>query len=128
MIKIIKSPWLESTPKDLRGSCGEDTEIIKASVESGAAHLYHMIGGGVDLWVVTRGEESSCGLELVVCCVGGFGMKKAGEAIKSVAIQNGFNSIRYHSKNAAVQRLYEKYGIAGVELERVYRVELGGSA
>lgn len=128
MIKIIKSPWLESTPKDLRGSCGADTEIIKASVENGAAHLYHMIGGGVDLWVVTRGEEAAHGLELVVCCVGGSGMKKAGEAIKSVAIQNGFNSIRYHSKNAAVQRLYEKYGIAGVELERVYRLDLGGAA
>ena len=128
MIKIIKSPWLKSTPKDLRGSCGEDTEIIKASVESGAAELHHIFGGGVNIWVVTRGEEAAHGLELVVCCVGGSGMKKAGEAIKSVAIQNGFNSIRYHSKNAAVQRLYEKYGIAGVELERVYRVELGGGA
>ena len=128
MIKIIQCPWSDSTPSDLRGSCGEDTEIIKASVESGAAHLYHMIGGGVDIWVVTRGEEAAHGLELVVCCVGGSGMNKAGEALKFMAIQNGFNSIRYHSKNAAVQRLYEKYGIAGVELERVYRLELGGAA
>lgn len=128
MIKIIQCLWSDSTPSDLRGSCGEDTEIIKASVESGAAHLYHLVGGGVDIWVVTRGEEAAHGLELVVCCVGGSGMKKAGEALKFMAIQNGFNSIRYHSKNAAVQRLYQKYGIAGVELERVYRLDLGGAA
>ena len=127
MIKIIESPWLDSTPNDLRGSCGEDTPIIKANVENGRAFLYHLVGEGVDVWAVTRGEDAAHGKELVVCCVGGRGMKKAGAALKEAAIKGGFNSIRYHSKNAAVQRLYESYGFAGVELERVYRLDLGGA-
>lgn len=126
MITITQHQWKDSTPKDLKGSCGADVEIIKESVESEAAHLYHLTGDGVSVWAVVRGEEAAHGLELVVCCVGGRGMKKAGAALKEKALESGFNSIRYHSKNAAIQRLYKQYGIAGVEVERVYRLELGG--
>lgn len=126
MIQITESPWLDSTPRDLRGSCGADVEIIKSNVQAGMANLYHLTGNGVDVWAVTRGEDAAYGKEFVVCCVGGRGMRLAGHALKEAAIQSGFNSIRYHTKNAAVQRLYKRFGFAGNEVERVYRLNLSG--
>lgn len=126
MIKIIQRPWSDSTPSDLRGSCLDDVAQIRAEVEAGKSHLYHITGESVDVWAVTRGEVVGQKAELVVCCVGGVGMQAAGVALKKAAIEQGFQSIRYHSHKPSVQKLYEKYGFAGQEVERVYRIDLGG--
>lgn len=127
MITITQRQWSESSPKDLRGSCLDDVADIRQQVETGRAHLYHITGNDVDVWAVTRGEEVAGRSELVICCVGGHGMKAAGEALKKAALESGFQTIRYHTRNQAVQRLYQQYGFAGSEVERVYRIELGGA-
>ncbi len=124
MTQIIMKKWSENTPNDLRGSCVEDVELIRADVEKGLAHLYQIVGKGVCVWAVTRTEAISGGTELVVMCVGGKGMKKAGEALIDAAKRNGFISIRYHSRNDAIPRLYSMYGFMGEELERVYRLSI----
>lgn len=126
MIKIKQCPWSDKTPKDLRGSCLNDVAQIRAEVEAGKSHLYHITGERVDVWAVTRGEVAGQKMELVICCVGGVGMGAAGVALKKAAAEQGFQTIRYHTHKPSIQKLYEKYGFAGKEVERVYRIELGG--
>jgi len=124
MTQIIMEKWSESTLSDLRDSCSDDVDFIRTDVEKGLAHLYHIVDKGVSVWAVTRTEAIKGGTELVVMCVGGKGMRKAGKALIAAGKKNGFISIRYHTKNEAVARLYSMYGFMGHELERVYRLPL----
>ena len=124
MTQIIMKKWSANTPNDLRGSCMEDVELIRSDVEKGLAHLYQIVDKGVSVWAVTRTEAINGGTELVVMCVGGKGMKKAGKALINAAKRNGFISIRYHSRNEAIPRLYSMYGFMGQEVERVYRLPI----
>jgi hypothetical protein len=126
MILINRRPWANDTFKKLRGSYDEDAAQIERDVKTGKKHLYQISGKGVDVWAVVKAESSGKGHQLVVCCVGGVGMKEAGNVLMKSAKKQGFESIRYHIKNAAVQRLYSMYGFAGKELERVYKINLVG--
>ncbi|MBJ7539251.1 hypothetical protein [Marinomonas transparens] len=126
-MKATRKSWTEDTAKNLCGSCGEDVETIKKEVNEGVSHLYHLEGENVDLWVVTRGESFPEGSQLVILCVGGKGMKEVGPFLIDQARAFGFASIRYHTKNPAVHRLYCGYGFGGVEQERVYKVDIGGA-
>ena len=126
-MKATRLDWPEIVPPKLEKACGDDMEIVAREVREGISHLYHIVGDGVDLLVVTRGEEYPNGKELVIVCVAGLGMEQVGQFLIDNARILGFDSIRYHCKNQAVQRLYQQYGFAGEEIERVYKVALGGS-
>lgn len=125
-MKVTEQAWTEDTPEKLRGACKGDQETIKAEVQSGLAKLFHIESDSADLWVVLRFEQYAEGDEMVVVCVGGHGMASVGEFLIAEATRQGLKAIRYHCQNQAIQRLYERYGIAGKEVERVYRVALGG--
>lgn len=125
-MKITRCNWSDSTPQDLRGACEGWEEITRANVESGKEQLLHFTDDDVDVWVVIRVEEVGHGLEMVVCYSGGYGMKKALYALKELAIKNGFASARYHTTKPSIYRMYRKYGLCGEEVERVYRIDLGG--
>ncbi|KZM43087.1 hypothetical protein OA92_10020 [Marinomonas sp. SBI22] len=126
MIEITRCAWDENTPDKLRGACGEWADITRSNVEKGIEQLHHITGSNVDVWAVTRGEVAAHGSELVICYVGGKGMREAGFALKNAAIKQGFKTIRYHTTEPAIHRLYQMYGFAGEEVERVYRLSLGG--
>lgn len=118
MIDALK--WTTDTDRKLRFSAGADLSLIRASVKQGKAQLYRLTDNKTDLHVVARGEDT----ELVIVCVEGRGMKSAGPALIKAAKSQGFKTIRYHCQNPAVQRLYQRYGFAGCEYERVYKIEL----
>lgn len=125
-MKITRHQWSDSTPQDLRGASEGWEEFTRANVESGKEQLLHFVDDGVDVWVIVRIEEVAHGKEMVVCYSGGHGMKQALFALQDLAIKNGFKSVRYHTTKASIYRLYRKYGLCGKEVERVYRVNLGG--
>lgn len=127
MIKITRCNWSDDTPEKLRGACDGWEAITRANVESGKEQLLHFTGENVDVWAVIRVEEVAHGLEMVVCYSGGHGMKAALFALKDMAIKNGFVSARYHTTKPSIYRMYRKYGLCGEEVERVYRVNLGGA-
>lgn len=126
-MQVTQHEWTDDTPEKLRGACSGYVETIKEEVQAGQAKLFHLESETADLWVVLRFESSPDGDEMVVVCVGGHGMASVGEFLISEAARQGLSAIRYHCQNEAVQRLYERYGIAGKEVERVYKIELGGA-
>jgi len=123
-MKISQIKWADNTPDLLRGSCAGEEDFIRSQVENGDAVLLRFEDSDADIYAVIRAETESLGEEMVVMCVGGHGMDKTGLCLIELAKEHGFKSIRYHAKNIAVQKLYEKYGIAGKEVERVYRLAL----
>lgn len=126
-MKIARCNWSDSTPADLRGACEGMEEITQEKVESGKEQLLHFTAQGVDVWCVVRIESvQGSGLEMVVCYTGGYGMKAVAFALKDLALRNGFNSVRYHTTKPSIHRLYRRWGLQGVEAERVYRLILGG--
>ena len=125
-MQVTRLDWPESVPPKLKKACGEDVKVVAQEVREGISHLYQIVGNAVDLLVVTRGEEYPNGKELVIECVAGIGMEQVGQFLIDNARNLGFDTIRYHCQNQAVQRLYERYGFAGEEVERVYKVTLGG--
>lgn len=125
-MNIAKLEWTEQTDRDIAQAAGADLPLIRDQVKAGLAQLYRLQSQNTDLLVVARGETAVTGKELVIVCVQGKGMKDAGPALMEAAKRRGFETIRYHCENPAVQRLYQRYGFAGFEAERVYKIELGG--
>lgn len=123
---VNRVSWPVVVPEKLKKACGDDLEIIRNEVQDGVSHLYQIESENTDLIVITRGEETPAGKELVIVCVAGHGMKDAGQLLIDNARRLGFDSIRYHA-NEATNRLYRGYGFGGVEVERVYKIELGGN-
>jgi hypothetical protein len=119
MIDAIK--WASDIDQRLAVSAGDDLSEIRADVIAGRADLYRIAGDKTDVHMVARGEGS----ELVIMCVEGVGMGPVGPVLIDSAKRQGFKTIRYHCKNPAVHRLYQRYGFAGVECERVYKINLG---
>lgn len=127
-MKVTEQSWADDTPEKLRGACGGDNETIKAEVQGGLAKLFHLEAVDVDLWAVLRFERYIEGDEMVVVCVGGHGMENVGSFLIDEANRQGLKAIRYHCQSkSGMQRLYERYGFAGEEVERVYKVKLGGA-
>jgi hypothetical protein len=124
-MKIVRAVWPDVVPEKLLKACAGDVEIIENEVKEGISHLYKMESDNTDLFIVTRGEETKTGKELVIVCAAGHGMKDAGQILIDNARRLGFDSIRYHAKEAT-HRLYSNYGFGGVEAERVYRISVGG--
>lgn len=124
-MKANRINWPYKLPEKLAIACGKDLSAIRNEVQCGICHLYHLTSKNTDILVVTRGEEVLEHKELVIVCVAGHGMKEVGQFLIDNARSQGFDSIRYHCQDA-VQRLYSQYGFAGKEIERVYRVEVGG--
>lgn len=124
---VQRVSWPVVVPDKLARACGDDLEAIKAEVMSGICHIYSIESDSANLLVVTRGEESPAGREFVIVCAAGRGMKDAGQFLIDNARRLGFDSIRYHAKSPAVHRLYSGFGFGGVEVERVYKVDLGGA-
>lgn len=125
-MKITALDWTAQTDRDIAQAAGADLPLIRDQVKAGEADLYRLESDQTDLLVVARGESNVTGKELVIVCVQGRGMKDAGPALIEAAKRQEFESIRYHCENPAVQRLYQRYGFAGYEAERVYKIELGG--
>lgn len=125
-MKITALNWTAQTDRDIAQAAGADLPLIRDQVKAGEADLYRLESDQTDLLVVARGESTVTGKELVIVCVQGRGMKDAGPALIEAAKQQEFESIRYHCENPAVQRLYQRYGFAGYEAERVYKIEVGG--
>lgn len=125
-MKITALNWTAQTDRDIAQAAGADLPLIRGQVKAGEADLYRLESDQTDLLVVARGESTVTGKELVIVCVQGRGMKDAGPVLIEAAKREGFESIRYHCENPAVQRLYQRYGFAGYEAERVYKIELGG--
>lgn len=125
-MKVSRINWPYEVPEKLAKACGADLKTIRNQVQDGVSHLYKFASKDADLLVVTRGEETPSGKELVIVCVAGQGMKDAGQLLIDNARRLGFDSIRYHA-SAATHRLYSGYGFGGVEVERVYKVALGGN-
>jgi len=121
----ISWPYPHQMPEKLLKACGDDFASIRNQVQDGLAHLYLIEGENTHVWVVTRGEELPEGKELVIVCAAGYGMKDVGQLLIDNAKRLGFDSIRYHGSEAT-HRLYSGYGFGGVEVERVYKVALGG--
>ncbi|MFD1385150.1 hypothetical protein ACFQ45_17505 [Rhodanobacter aciditrophus] len=124
-MKVQRINWPLKVPEKLLTACGDDFKTIRNQVQDGIAHLYKLESDNTDLLVVTRGEETPSGREFVIVCVAGHGMKDAGQFLIDNASRLGFDSIRYHA-NEATHRLYSAYGFGGDEIERVYKVALGG--
>ena len=125
-MKATRTAWPEIVPPKLLKACGDHVATISKEVQEGISHLYHLEGNQTDLWMITRGEAFPEGKELVIVCVGGEGMEQAGQFLIDNARALGFDCIRYHASNPATHRLYQCYGFGGVEVERVYKVGLGG--
>lgn len=125
-MKIKALSWTKQTDRDIAQAAGADLPLIREQVKAGQADLYHLESDHTDLLVVARSETAVTGKELVIVCVQGQGMKDAGPVLMDAAKRQGFKTIRYHCENPAVQRLYQRYGFAGYEAERVYKIELGG--
>ena len=125
-MKATRHAWPEIVPPKLLMACGDHVASIAKQVQDGVSHLYHLKSELSDVWVVTRGEEFPEGKELVIVCVGGEGMEQVGQFLIDNARALGFDCIRYHASNPATHRLYNRYGFGGVEVERVYKVDLGG--
>jgi hypothetical protein len=121
-MKVSLISWPYVVPDKLLKACGDDFKSIRNSVQDNESNLYHFQGDNTDLFMVIRSEGS----EMVVVCVGGEGIKEAGQYLIENAQKLGFTSIRYHAKNPAVHRLYSGYGFGGEEVERVYKIALGG--
>ncbi|MBJ7556559.1 hypothetical protein [Marinomonas spartinae] len=119
-MKITQISWPYDVPEKLKKACGDDFETIRNQVQDGICHLYKFESDGVDLLMVTRGEETTRGRELVVVCIGGVGIKAAGQFLIDNALKAGFVSIRYHVQNPVTDRLYRQFG--GKEIDRVYQV------
>ncbi len=125
-MQVTRLDWPEIVPPKLQKACDCDLDIVANEVKEGVSHLYQLTSDKADLLVVTRGEIYPDCKELVIVCVAGEGMEQVGQFLIDNARALGFDSIRYHCKNQATQRLYERYGFAGEEVERVYKVTLGG--
>lgn len=125
-MKATRKTWPDVVPEKLLAACGDHVATIAQEVQDGISHLYHLEGDQTDVWAVTRGDEFPDGKELVVVCVGGDGMEQVGQFLIDNARALGFDCIRYHASNPATHRLYRRYGFGGVEVERVYKVDLGG--
>jgi hypothetical protein len=124
-MKVTRINWPYDVPEKLKKACSDDIETIRNQVQDGVSQLYKFESDDTDLLVVTRGEETPSGKELVIVCVAGQGMKDAGQILIDNASRLGFDSIRYHA-NEATHRLYSGYGFGGAEVERVYKVALRG--
>lgn len=125
-MKIDRVSWPLNVPEKLKKACGDDFVTIRNQVQDGISHFYKFESEDTDLLIITRGEETPSGKELVIVCAAGEGMKEAGQVLIDNARRLGFDSIRYHASSEATHRLYSGYGFGGVEVERVYKVALGG--
>lgn len=124
-MNVQRINWPLEVPEKLMKACGDSFKTIRNEVQDGICHLYRLEGQETEVLIVTRGEETPDGKELVIVCAAGHGMKEAGQLLIDNARSLGFDCIRYHGSEAT-HRLYSGYGFGGHEVERVYKVALGG--
>ena len=94
----------------------EDAQAIKAEVDAGLAEL--MCWGG-EFFTVTRSEETSRGLEMVLIAAAGKNAVKHCTNIEKAAKRAGYTSIRYHTQHVGLNRLVKS--LEFTLLERVYQ-------
>jgi hypothetical protein len=123
-MKVERINWPYEVNEKLKKACGVDFVTIRNEVQDGVSHLYHFESELVDLMIVTRGEVTCNGKELVLVCIAGRGMKYAGQLLIDNALRLGFDSIRYHT-NQSTHKAGGGLIFNAVEVERVYRVDLG---
>ena len=115
MISAARVTWGEIAPHVTQSLQGEE-EFFSKEIETGKSQAWKF--KNKNLWMITRSE----GVELVICCIEGQGLKDVASGIIEAAKSSGFESIRFHTKRPALGRMLESYGFK--EQERIFNMGL----
>ena len=110
----MTNPW-----DILDAALRDDAVVIKAEVTNGTAEL---MSWGNEFFTVTRSEETSRGLEMVLIAAAGKNAVKWCTQIEQVAKQAGYQSIRYHTQHKGLNRLVKSLNFQ--LLETVYQKDI----
>lgn len=100
-------PWSAQVKAALDKALGDDSEIIGNEITQGRAWCWCFGGLG---YLVCRWDIFPGCKELVVVAGQGRGLMSMAPFVMQFAKANQADSVRTHSKNPAVGRLWRKYG------------------
>ncbi|MBX2809957.1 MAG: hypothetical protein KTR20_15155 [Cellvibrionaceae bacterium] len=123
MIKITQhTHWNESATTGLGETLRDDITVLQDQVNSKVAQLWEMGSPHGTSWMITRTEQLADKKELVICCYKGCDVNTVMQVVIDSAIEQGFDSIRYHTQRKGLNRLVSELNFK--HLETVYQKQL----
>lgn len=112
-MQIEQKAWSEKAKQGLDETLHDCTDLLREQVDTGVAQLWHI---GDHSWMITRVERfPDRKPELVVCCYKGRDLNTVTQIIMASAINQGFGSIRYHTRRKGLNRLVSNLGFEYME-------------
>lgn len=116
---FLHNTWSDQAAEGLSKTLRDDEDFLADQINTGIAQLWEIDTDRGKSWMITRVEQDSTQTELVICCFQGCDLKHVTKHIYQCAEKQGFDSIRYHTQRAGLNRLVIDLGFA--PYETVYR-------
>jgi len=112
-VKFSREDWSQEAAQGLGETLRDCEDLLREQVEQGITQLWRIENHS---WMITRTEHfPNRKPELVVCCYKGQDLNNVTQEIMKSAINNGFGSIRYHTKRKGLNRLVQDLGFEFME-------------
>ena len=126
MLDIIRHPrWLHNATAGLSRCLRGDLPLLMQQVNRGIAQLWEINTDQGRSWMVSRIEKQSVGDELVICCYEGCDLQRIAPIVFDHAKQQGFQSIRFHTRRQGLNRLIKPLGFS--VYETVFKASLSST-